>query len=88
METSPPRLVFPVEYPIKVVARQMPGLRAALDEVFERIAGAASLARTSERLSAEGRFVSVTYVFEAQSEAQIMELFSVLREMPDVMMVL
>ena len=88
METSPPRLVFPVEYPIKVVARQTPGLRTALDEVFERIAGAASLARTSERLSAEGRFVSVTYLIEAQSETHIAELFAALQEIPDVMMVL
>ena len=86
--TEPPRLQFPLDYPIKVVARRVPTLRAALDEVFIRVAGPASLARVSERLSAEGRFVSVTYVIEAQSEAQISELFAAIREHPDVMMVL
>jgi hypothetical protein len=85
---EPPRIVFPVEYPIKVVARNVPALRAALDAVFVRIAGETSLAGASERLSAEGRFISVTYVIEAQNEEHISQLFAALRELPDVMMVL
>lgn len=85
---EPPRLQYPLDYPIKVVARQGPALRLALDEVFVREAGPASVDRVSERLSAAGRFVSVTYVIEAQSEAQIARLFAALREHPDVMMVL
>ena len=85
---SPPRLQFPCEYPIKVVARTVPELRGILDEVFARLAGPGSLERVSERPSGQGNFVSVTYVFEAQSEAQVGELFEALKRCPHVMMVL
>ena len=83
-----PRLQFPCEYPIKVVARTVPELRLTLDEVFAQLAGPASLERVSERPSGQGNFVSVTYVFEAQSEAQVAEIFDALKRCPHVMMVL
>jgi len=83
-----PRLQFPCEYPIKVVARTVPELRRLLDEVFAQLAGPGSLDRVSERPSAQGNFVSVTYVFEAQSEAQIATIFEALKLCPHVMMVL
>jgi putative lipoic acid-binding regulatory protein len=85
---EPPRVQFPCEYPIKVVARTAPALRSTLDEVFARLAGIAALSRVSERPSAQGNFVSVTYVFEAQSEAQIFAIFQELKGIEHVMMVL
>jgi len=85
---EPPRLQFPCEYPIKVVARAVPDLRSTLDEVFARLAGPDALGRVSERPSGRGNFVSVTYVFEAQSEAQISAIFAELRIYEPVMLVL
>lgn len=85
---EPPRLQFPCEYPIKVVARTVPDLRQVLDEVFARLAGPGALDRVSERPSGQGNFVSVTYVIEAQSEAQISALFQQLKLCESVMMVL
>jgi len=85
---EPQRLQFPCEYPIKVVARTVPELRGILDEVFARLAGPDALARVSERPSGQGNFVSVTYVIEAQSEAQISALFEELKLCESVMMVL
>jgi hypothetical protein len=85
---QPPRVLFPCEYPIKVVARKVPELRQLLDEVFARHAGSGSLDRVSERPSGQGNFVSVTYVIEAQSEAQIAAIFESLKQCPHVMLVL
>ena len=86
--TQPPRLQFPCEYPIKVVARTVPSLREALDEVFVLHAGRSSLNGVSERPSGQGRFVSVTYLIEAQSEIQIAQIFEALKRCPHVLMVL
>ena len=85
---EPPRLQFPCEYPIKVVARTVPELRQTLDDVFAQLAGPRSLERVSERPSGQGNFVSVTYLFEAQSEAQVAAIFDALKCCPHVLMVL
>lgn len=81
-------LHFPCDYPIKVVARAGAGLRDEIDAVFRRHAGPTALEGVSERASAQANFVSITYLIEAQSEAQIAALFTELKTCPSVMMVL
>jgi putative lipoic acid-binding regulatory protein len=83
-----PRLTFPCDYPIKVMARAHPALRSRVDAIVERHAGPVDLSAVTERPSAQANFVGITYVIRAQSEAQITELFEALKLVPDVLLVL
>jgi uncharacterized protein len=84
-----PKLVqFPCEYPIKVVVRGQAAVRLEIDPVMVRHAGPAALQRVSERPSAQANFLSITYLIEAQSEAQIAALFADLKSCNSVLMVL
>jgi putative lipoic acid-binding regulatory protein len=70
------------------MARVSPGLRGTLDAILARHAGPAALASVTERPSKQAHFVGVTYVIQAQGEAQIAALFAELKACPDVLMVL
>jgi putative lipoic acid-binding regulatory protein len=83
-----PRLTFPCQYPIKVMARMGPELRAQLDGIVARHAGPLAADRISERPSSQGNFIGVTYLILAESEAQIAALFADLKQCPEVMLVL
>ena len=85
---SPKLLQFPCDYPIKVMARTAPGLRATLDVILTRHAGPSALVNITERPSRRANFVAVTYVIQAHSEAQIAALFADLKACSDVLMVL
>ncbi len=85
---DPPRLLFPCDYPIKVMVRVEPGVRAHVDAILERHAGPIDLATVSERASAQQNFLGITYVIHARSEAQIAELFEALKACPQVLLVL
>ena len=84
----PKLLQFPCNYPIKVMAKTGPGLRATLDAILTRHAGPSALANMTERPSRQANFVGVTYVIQAHSEAQIAALFADLKACGDVLMVL
>jgi putative lipoic acid-binding regulatory protein len=87
MET--PRLLqFPCDYPIKVMMRAAPGIRAAADAAIARHAGEAAAARVSERASAQGNFTGVTYTIVASGEQQIAALFADLKQIDGVLLVL
>lgn len=84
-----PRLLrFPCDYPIKVVCRASGSVRAELDPILRRHAGESALERVSEKGSREANFLSITYVIEAHSEAQIAALFAELKICAGVLMVL
>jgi putative lipoic acid-binding regulatory protein len=85
---TPERVTFPCAYPIKVMVRADPGVRGRVDAIFERHAGPVDSASVSERSSAQNRFMGITYVIHAQSEAQIAALFAALKECPEVLLVL
>lgn len=86
--TTPETLTFPCAYPIKVVMRTDAQLRAAVDAVFERHAGAAVAAAATTRRSAQGNFSGVTYTIEARDAQHIAALFADLKDIPGVLMVL
>ncbi len=89
METlPPPRLSFPCAYPVKVMVRAETGVRSHVDAIITRYAGPVDLSAVTERPSAEGRFLGLTYVIEARSEQHIAELFEALKRCPQVMLVL
>jgi putative lipoic acid-binding regulatory protein len=81
-------LTFPCDYPIKVMARDEPGLRAQLDEIVRRHAADLDETRISERPSAQKHFVGVTYIIRAHNADQIAALFADLKTVPSVLLVL
>jgi putative lipoic acid-binding regulatory protein len=85
---EPERISFPVEYPVKVVARVVPGLRAQVDAAFSRHFGAVATQNVTERASANSNFMALTYVPTVQSEAQLRVLHADLKQLDGVVMVL
>jgi putative lipoic acid-binding regulatory protein len=85
---EPERISFPVEYPIKVVARAAPELRAQVDAAFQHHFGAMPADKVTERASANSNFVALTYVPVVQSEAQLQALHADLKLVEGVVMVL
>jgi putative lipoic acid-binding regulatory protein len=85
---TPPRLSFPCSYPVKVMVRAEANVRLHVDAIMERHAGPLDLATVTERRSAEQRFLGLTYVIQARSEAHIAELFEALKLCPQVLLVL
>lgn len=85
-EQSP--LVFPTDYPIKVVGRQEPTLRTRVDAVFAKHVADLEPHRISERNSGQGNFVSITYVIVARSREQVVALVEELAATSGVVMVI
>lgn len=85
---TPQPLSFPCDYPIKVMVRSEPDVRSHVDAVMERHAGPLDLARVTERPSKQQNFLGITYVIRAESESQLAELFTSLKQLPQVVMVL
>jgi len=83
-----PLLQFPCDYPIKVMLRAGAEPRAHVDAVLARHAGAAVIETATERPSAQGNFVGVTYAIRARDAEHIAALFADLKNIPGVLMVL
>ncbi len=81
-------LRFPTDYPIKVVGRASAGLRARIDGIVARHAGPMDADRVSERASAAGNYVSITYVIVATSREQVSALVGELAGADGVVMVI
>ena len=85
---EPERITFPVDYPIKVVAKASEDLRARVDAVFSRHFGDFEAHRVSQRASAQSNFVALTYLMWVEAESQLGALHSDLRAEDGVMLVL
>jgi len=83
----PPLLQFPTDYPIKVVGRTSDGFRARIDAIFAAHVPDLDSARTTERLSGNGNFQSLSYLIHAVSAAQVTALAIDLKACPDVLIV-
>jgi putative lipoic acid-binding regulatory protein len=81
-------LTFPTDYPIKVVGRSDPALRARIDAVVLRHVPDITAERVSERASGAGNFVSITYLIIARSREQIIALVEELASSEGVVMVI
>ena len=72
---------------MKVVGRPTDDFRARVHAIVLRHApGAATPSRVSERLSANGNFLSISYLLRAESRAQIEALVARLRRCDGVLM--
>jgi putative lipoic acid-binding regulatory protein len=81
-------LEFPTDYPLKVVGRPADEWRARVHAIVLRHVPALEAGRVSERLSANGNFVSLSYLLPAESRAQIEALVRELKACEGVVMLL
>jgi uncharacterized protein len=81
-------LRFPTDYPIKVVGRARGNLRTRADEIMARHVPDLDQSKTSERLSENGNFVSISYSIRATSREQVVALATELSACDEVMMVI
>ncbi len=81
-------LSFPTDYPLKVVGRPQEGFRARVHALVLRHAPALEPERVSERLSANGNFLAISYLLPAESRAQVEALVADLRRCEGVLMLL
>ena len=86
--TTQELLTFPCAYPIKVMMRADAELRAGVDAIVSRHAGAGVVAAATLRQSAQGNFSGVTYTIQARDAEHIAALFADLKDIPGVLMVL
>jgi putative lipoic acid-binding regulatory protein len=81
-------LSFPTDYPVKVVGRPEAGFRARVHALVLRHAPTLEPERVSERLSANGNFLAISYLLRAESRAQIEALVADLRRCQGVLLLL
>jgi len=86
--SEPGLLKFPTDYPLKVVGRACGRLRQDADAIVARHAPDLDSGRTTERLSAEGNFLSISYVIRAVSAQQVTALAAELSACEAVLLVL
>jgi len=79
---------FPGEVPIKVMGRKDSGLAALTRAIVEARTGALDDARIRTRLSTDGNFLAITYSIEAQSQAQLDDIYRALTACAAVLMAL
>ena len=86
--SEPPLLKFPTDYPIKVVGRASDTLRRDVDAIIARHAPDFALAQASERPSANGNFISISYNIRAVSAEQVTALATDLAACAGVLLVI
>lgn len=79
-------LKFPTDYPLKILGRPGEEFRARVHAIVLRHAPALEAQR--ERASANGNFVSISYLLRAESRAQIEALVSELKACEGVLLLL
>lgn len=81
-------LSFPCDFPIKVLGLNDPAFRMAVLAICQRHIGGFEATNVTERLSQHDKYLSLTYVFTAQSQSQIDNLYRELTAHPLVKMAL
>ncbi len=81
-------LQFPTDYPIKVVGRTGETLRARIDAIVAAHVPDLDASLTTQRLSGNGNFQSISYTIRAVSPEQVTALATDLKACPDVMIVI
>lgn len=79
---------FPTAFPVKAVGRNVEGFRGLVVEIVAEHATYELLGEVREQVSKNGRFISITVTFEAQSKDQVDSIYLALNAHDQVMMVL
>lgn len=85
---EPEKIVFPCDYPIKVLARASDDLRAQIDAIFTAEFLAFEASQVTVRQSAQANFVAMTYLMNVQGVEQLKSLHQALMKTEGVVMVL
>ncbi|MDG1206146.1 MAG: DUF493 domain-containing protein [Pseudomonadales bacterium] len=83
-----PKIVFPCDYPIKVIVQSEPGIEDTIFNIVKRHDMRLSLADLSQMPSKKGKYVSLRFGFWATGKTQLDELFEDLKQCEAVQMVL
>jgi putative lipoic acid-binding regulatory protein len=86
--TEEQALSFPTDYPVKIVGRPADDFRARVHAVMLRHAPELDTDQITERLSANGNFLSISYLLRARSREQIEGLVTELKACDGVLMLL
>ncbi len=81
-------LVFPTDYPIKVVGRPSDEFRARVHAIMLEHVPTLDPDRVTERLSENGNFLSISYGLVAESREQVEALVRCLKECDGVLLIL
>jgi putative lipoic acid-binding regulatory protein len=81
-------LKFPTDYPLKVVGRADETLRSRADAIIAKHAPDFDLSKATERRSANGNFLSISYMIHAQSREQVTALAAELSSCEAVLLVI
>ena len=73
-QQEPPRIEFPCDYPIKVLARSADDLTEVIVEVFERHAPGFDQQTLVARASSKGTFTAITITITATGPDQLQAL--------------
>ena len=87
-DANPVRIEFPCLYPIKIIGRAGPRFQATVVEVVERHTGSIAAELISSQPSKQHNYVSVTVTIAATGEAQLRGIFSDLKAIDSVKLVL
>ena len=81
-----PVITFPCLYPIKIIGANTPSFINAVKDQLKTILG--SDASWSFRESKNARFVAISIKFTATSEEQIKQIHALVKDIPELSMVL
>ncbi|MCU0868366.1 MAG: DUF493 domain-containing protein [Burkholderiales bacterium] len=85
---APSLIEYPVDFPIKVMGRQAPGLAQSIAETVRAHAPDFDAASIEMRASSRRSYVSLTCTIRATSREQLDGLYRALCDLPGVVMVL
>ena len=88
MVSDTPLLIFPTDYPIKVIGRPSAEFRARIHAIVLRHVPAIEASHVTEHLSKNGNYLSISYAIRAESREQVTALAADLTACPEVLLVI
>lgn len=87
-DTTQALIEFPCDFPVKALALSREDLDLQVYSIVRRHASSLSEAAVTTRLSANGKYTSVTVTVRAESRAQLDDIYRDLTACSDIVMVL
>ena len=87
-QSKEPKIIFPCDYPIKVVGDTSAKFHKEVYDTVSRHDPTLIESKVSQRTSRKGNFISISFMLQAKSQEQIERLFDDLKEIEAVRMVL